>query len=65
MPVSNKVSPMFPQAESATPSIAHRFCLRDGLEVVFDLPRDLTEREAARLRQWIKSLPFKQDEPEF
>lgn len=36
----------------------HQFLLRQGLEVSFLLPLDITKDEATRLAEFIKSLPF-------
>ncbi len=36
----------------------HLFQLRPGQQVKLELPRDLTSREAARLADFIKTLPF-------
>lgn len=45
--------------------VAHRFRLRESIDVVFSLPRDLTYQEAKRLSLWIKSLPFDSEADEF
>lgn len=37
--------------------LAHSYHLRPGLQVSFDLPSDLTEKEADRLTLFIRSLP--------
>ena len=39
-------------------SISHSFVLRPGLRVSFDLPADLTQREADRLAQFVGCLPM-------
>ena len=39
-------------------STQHRFQLRPGLEITFDLPSDLTEKEADRLARMIQTLPL-------
>ncbi len=41
--------------------IPHRYVLRPGAELQFRLPADLTQREADRLGDFIKTLPFKKD----
>lgn len=38
--------------------LTHEFQLRDGLKAQFNLPANLTEKEADRLSLFIKSLPF-------
>lgn len=38
-------------------SLRHSFHLRPGLQIQFELPADLTPREAERLSQFIQSLP--------
>ena len=38
-------------------SLRHSFHLRPGLQIQFELPADLTGREAERLSQFIQSLP--------
>jgi hypothetical protein len=43
-------------------AIEHRYQLRAGWQVILALPSDLTAREAARLSEFIKTLPF--DGPE-
>lgn len=40
----------------------HRFLLRPGMEVSFDLPLDLTVEESVRLADFIRALPFRADE---
>jgi hypothetical protein len=48
--------------EASTPvvpdHVRHRYHLRDGCEIQFDLPRDLNGREAIRLADFIKTLPI-------
>ncbi len=39
-------------------TIMHKFQLRPHWQVDLALPLDLTEREAARLSEFIKTLPF-------
>ena len=39
-------------------SISHRFVLRPDFELRFELPRDLTTVEAARLGEFVRTLPF-------
>jgi len=39
--------------------ISHPMWLRPGVRIEIKLPSDLTEREADRLSNWIKSIPFK------
>jgi len=39
-------------------NIRHTFHLRPNLAIKFDLPDNLTGREAARLSEFVKSLPF-------
>jgi hypothetical protein len=46
--------------EVETELIAHVLNLRPTLEVTFDLPVDLTEREAERLASFISSLPMEE-----
>jgi len=38
--------------------ITHVFTLREGVQVQFPLPKDLTEREASRLSKFVETLPF-------
>jgi len=44
--------------ETGNASIKHEFQLRQGFKVQFALPADLTEKEAERLGQFVKTLPF-------
>ncbi|MEL7368994.1 MAG: hypothetical protein AAFN74_08800, partial [Myxococcota bacterium] len=46
-----------------TPTI-HRFMVRPGVEVAFDLPADLTQAEARRLAHFVVALPFDWSGPE-
>lgn len=39
-------------------AFVHYYQLRPGFQVKLDLPRDLTGREAGRLAEFIKTLPF-------
>jgi hypothetical protein len=48
-------APMLPGA-----SIRHRYVLRPNLELELLLPSDLTVREAERLAEFVKTLPFNQ-----
>lgn len=47
-------------AEVAVPegTIEHKYQLRAGWQITLALPSDLTSREAARLSEFIKTLPF-------
>lgn len=53
-----------PLGESQVSAVAtdgmhcHRFLLRQGLQVCFELPLDLTRDEANRLAEFVRSLPF-------
>lgn len=40
------------------PMLHHQFNLRPGLEVRLELPKDLTQPEAGRLSDFVKTLPF-------
>ncbi|XUY28542.1 hypothetical protein RMR21_015610 [Agrobacterium sp. rho-8.1] len=40
-----------------TDNLRHSFHLRPGVQVQFELPADLTAREAERLSQFLQSLP--------
>ena len=44
------------QSTAAAAALDHSYHLRDGLQITFTLPTDLTEREADRLAMFIKSL---------
>jgi hypothetical protein len=43
-------------SNGGTPTREHSYHLRDGLQVTFRLPADLTEREGERLALFIRSL---------
>lgn len=45
-------------SEHETSTLKHEFQLRDGLKIKFELPSDLNEKEADRLANFIKTLPF-------
>ena len=45
------------EEDDAAEMIAHKFYLRDGLFVTFNLPADFTEKEAERLGGFLRSLP--------
>ena len=45
-------------AETPEGSIEHRYQLRPDRQVLLVLPADLTAREAGRLAEFIKTLPF-------
>ena len=47
-----------PQDAVAEGSIRHSFNLRPGYSITLELPRDFTTREAARLSEFVKTLPF-------
>ncbi len=58
-----EVAASFISARPASgPNIIHRFMVRPGVEVVFELPEDLTIGEAKRMARYITTLPF--DEPD-
>ncbi len=42
--------------------IEHSYVLRQDLTVTFELPADLTRKEASRLSQFVDSLSFEEDE---
>lgn len=46
------------EEEDVPPMIEHRYTLRPDLPVTLSLPANLTEKEAARLSEFIKTLPF-------
>ncbi len=46
--------------EVGTDFLTHKFNLRPDLKVVFNLPLDLTEKEAQRLAGFITSLPMEE-----
>lgn len=46
-----------PNTAENVESLRHSFHLRPGLQIQFELPADLTGREAERLSQFIQSLP--------
>ncbi len=39
-------------------TIGHRFVLRPDFQVQLELPQDLNQREANRLAEFIRTLPF-------
>jgi len=41
--------------------VEHKYRLRQDLEIVLELPDDLTHREASRLAKWLETLPFEED----
>lgn len=43
---------------AANAGLKHEFQLRDGVKVAFELPADLSEKEADRLAAFVKALPF-------
>lgn len=43
---------------SGVKSLRHEFQLREGFRARFDLPSDMTDKEAERLAAFIKTLPF-------
>ncbi|OFW00141.1 MAG: hypothetical protein A3H94_03395 [Acidobacteria bacterium RIFCSPLOWO2_02_FULL_60_20] len=48
-------------SKSKTAILRHPFHLRPDFEVGLDLPRDFNAREASRLAEFIKTLPFDQN----
>ena len=46
------------EEEDVPPMIEHRYTLRPDLPVTLSLPANLTEKEAVRLSEFIKTLPF-------
>jgi len=42
-------------------SIRHRYKLRQDYEVIFDFPIDLSTKEAGRLADFIRTLPFDEE----
>lgn len=48
-----------PEQDPAEPDmVSHQFALRPGMTISFDLPADFTDREAERLSQFLRALPF-------
>lgn len=51
--------------DSDSALVAHKFRLREDREIVFNLPGDLTFKEAKRLSLWLKSIPFDSEGEDF
>ena len=45
--------------------VPHKFRLRENREIIFNLPGDLTFKEAKRLSLWLKSIPFDSEGEDF
>jgi len=49
-----------PTEEETLQMIPHVYQLRQDLKVTLELPADMTQREAIRLSEFVRSLPFKE-----
>lgn len=49
------------KVESSVRPLAHKYILRPSFAVVFDLPIDLTTKEAERLASFIRTLPLEEN----
>lgn len=64
--IVNEAKKEEPEAnELSANSIRHTFNLRPDFTVTFDLPADFSAREATRLADFVRTLPFEPDQPEF
>lgn len=52
-------APEFDEEEAG--NVRHRYALRPNYEIELALPADLRPREADRLANWIRTLPFEED----